>query len=73
MLILVILISNDSLISNEHYITFCYLPLISVRVSALKAVDILEAYEGTLEDDYPPENERYEHGEMLLYKVAMFR
>lgn len=44
-----------------------------MRVSALKAVDILEAYEGTLEDDYPPENERYEHGEMLLYKVAMFR
>jgi len=22
-----------------------------------------------LEDDYPPENERCEHGEMLLYKV----
>ncbi|KAK6124901.1 hypothetical protein DH2020_041362 [Rehmannia glutinosa] len=34
-----------------------------------KAVDILEAYEGTLEDDYPPDNERCEHGEMLLYKV----
>jgi len=30
----------------------------------------LEAYEGTLEDDYPPDNERYEHGEMLLYKVS---
>ena len=26
--------------------------------SASKAIDILEAYEGTLEDDYPPENER---------------
>ena len=37
--------------------------------SASKAVDILEAYEGTLEDDYPPDNERCEHGEMLLYKV----
>ncbi|MBA0774737.1 hypothetical protein Gotri_009928, partial [Gossypium trilobum] len=33
-----------------------------------KAVEILEAYEGTLEDDYPPDNERCEHGEMLLYK-----
>lgn len=38
-------------------------------ISALKAVEILEAYEGTLEDDYPPDNERCEHGEMLLYKV----
>ncbi|XP_018632751.1 N-terminal acetyltransferase A complex auxiliary subunit NAA15 isoform X2 [Nicotiana tomentosiformis] len=36
-----------------------------------KAVDILEAYEGTLEDDYPPENERCEHGEMLLYKISL--
>ncbi|KAL6568104.1 N-alpha-acetyltransferase 16, NatA auxiliary subunit [Orobanche hederae] len=34
-----------------------------------KAVVILEAYEGTLEDDYPPDNERCEHGEMLLYKL----
>ncbi|KAG4955373.1 hypothetical protein JHK85_041753 [Glycine max] len=39
------------------------------RVDASKAIEILEAYEGTLEDDYPPENERCEHGEMLLYKV----
>lgn len=38
--------------------------------SGSKAVEILEAYEGTLEDDYPPENERCEHGEMLLYKVS---
>lgn len=37
--------------------------------SPSKAIEILEAYEGTLEDDYPPENERCEHGEMLLYKV----
>ncbi|KAL2332403.1 hypothetical protein Fmac_019984 [Flemingia macrophylla] len=37
--------------------------------NASKAVEILEAYEGTLEDDYPPENELCEHGEMLLYKV----
>ncbi|KAK8988644.1 hypothetical protein V6N11_030027 [Hibiscus sabdariffa] len=36
-----------------------------------KAVEILEAYEGTLEDDYPPDTERCEHGEMLLYKVSL--
>ncbi|KAG6425966.1 hypothetical protein SASPL_110177 [Salvia splendens] len=36
-----------------------------------KAVDILQAYEGTLEDDYPPDNERIEHGEMLLYKISL--
>ncbi|GAA0148143.1 acetyltransferase [Lithospermum erythrorhizon] len=36
-----------------------------------KAIDILEAYEGTLEDDYPPDNERIEHGEMLLYKISL--
>jgi N-alpha-acetyltransferase 15/16, NatA auxiliary subunit len=39
------------------------------ETSASKAIEILEAYEGTLEDDYPPENERIEHGEMILYKV----
>ncbi|PWA64291.1 tetratricopeptide repeat (TPR)-containing protein [Artemisia annua] len=39
--------------------------------NASKAIDILEAYEGTLEEDYPPENERCEHGEMLLYKVIV--
>ncbi|KAI9107443.1 hypothetical protein K1719_021480 [Acacia pycnantha] len=38
--------------------------------NASKAVEILEAYEGTL-DDYPPENERCEHGEMLLYKISL--
>lgn len=37
--------------------------------SSSKAIEVLEAYEGTLEDDYPPDNERYEHSEMLLYKV----
>ncbi|GAA0157196.1 acetyltransferase [Lithospermum erythrorhizon] len=36
-----------------------------------KAIDILEAYEGTLEEDYPPDNERIEHGEMLLYKISV--
>ncbi|KAG9459346.1 hypothetical protein H6P81_003854 [Aristolochia fimbriata] len=36
-----------------------------------KAIEILEAYEGTLEDDYPPESERCEHGEMLLYKISI--
>ncbi|KAG8656320.1 N-terminal acetyltransferase A complex auxiliary subunit NAA15 isoform X2 [Manihot esculenta] len=39
--------------------------------NASKAVEILEAYEGTLEDDYPPDNELCEHGEMLLYKVSL--
>lgn len=36
-----------------------------------KAAEILEAYEGTLEEDYPPYNERYEHSEMLLYKISL--
>lgn len=39
--------------------------------NCLKALEILDAYEGTLEDDYPPDNERCEHGEMLLYKVSL--
>ncbi|KAL8098992.1 N-terminal acetyltransferase A complex auxiliary subunit NAA15-like isoform X2 [Apium graveolens] len=39
--------------------------------NALKAVNILEAYEGTLDDNHPPENERCEHGEMLLYKISL--
>ncbi|KAJ1429089.1 Tetratricopeptide-like helical domain superfamily [Sesbania bispinosa] len=39
--------------------------------NASKAVEILEAYEGTLEDDHPPDNERCEHGEMLLYKISL--
>lgn len=39
--------------------------------SASKAVEILEAYEGTLENDHPPDNERLEHGEMILYKVIL--
>ncbi|KAK9677157.1 hypothetical protein RND81_11G124400 [Saponaria officinalis] len=39
--------------------------------NASKAIEILEAYEGTLEDDYPPDNERIEHSEMLLYKVSL--
>ncbi|KAF2301340.1 hypothetical protein GH714_022967 [Hevea brasiliensis] len=39
--------------------------------NASKAVEILEAYEGTLEDDYPPDNEQCEHGEMLLYKISL--
>ncbi|KZV26098.1 N-alpha-acetyltransferase 15, NatA auxiliary subunit [Dorcoceras hygrometricum] len=42
-----------------------------LNFNALKAVDILEAYEGTLEDDYPPDNERGEHSEMLLYKISL--
>uniref|UniRef100_A0A7N0VK31 Uncharacterized protein n=2 Tax=Kalanchoe fedtschenkoi TaxID=63787 RepID=A0A7N0VK31_KALFE len=36
-----------------------------------KAVEILEAYEGTLEDDFPPYGERCEHGELMLYKVSL--
>ncbi|PON58919.1 N-terminal acetyltransferase A, auxiliary subunit [Trema orientale] len=39
--------------------------------NAVKAVEILEAYEGTLEDDFPPDSERCEHGEMLLYKISL--
>ncbi|XP_004506868.1 N-terminal acetyltransferase A complex auxiliary subunit NAA15-like [Cicer arietinum] len=39
--------------------------------NASKAVEILEAYEGTLENDFPPDNERCEHGEMLLYKISL--
>ncbi|KAL0724454.1 hypothetical protein Bca4012_039053 [Brassica carinata] len=39
--------------------------------NASKAVEILEAFEGTLEDDYPPENELCEHTEMILYKVSL--
>ncbi len=42
-----------------------------VGFSPSMAVKILEAYEGTLEEDSPPDNERYEHSEMLLYKVSM--
>ncbi|KAG1367624.1 N-terminal acetyltransferase A complex auxiliary subunit NAA15 [Cocos nucifera] len=51
------------------YLIFLFLLCMSVSVS--KAIEILEAYEGTLEDDYPPDNERYEHGEMLLYKISL--
>ncbi|CAL5210657.1 unnamed protein product [Lathyrus oleraceus] len=39
--------------------------------NASKAVEILEAYEGTLENDYPPDNERGEHVEMILYKISL--
>jgi hypothetical protein len=42
---------------------------LSTTCSSSKTIEVLEAYEGTLEDDYPPDNERYEHSEMLLYKV----
>ncbi|KAL5729406.1 N-alpha-acetyltransferase 16 [Ranunculus cassubicifolius] len=42
-----------------------------LNTNGSKAVDILEAYEGTLEDDYPPDSERCEHGEMLLYKISV--
>ncbi|XVE52132.1 hypothetical protein DITRI_Ditri02bG0097600 [Diplodiscus trichospermus] len=42
-----------------------------LNLNGAKAVEILEAYEGTLEDDYPPDNERCEHGEMLLYKISL--
>ncbi|XP_022752342.1 N-terminal acetyltransferase A complex auxiliary subunit NAA15-like isoform X1 [Durio zibethinus] len=45
------------------YAVFLFL----VDISGAKAIEILEAFEGTLEDDYPPDNERCEHGEMLLY------
>ncbi|KAL2926915.1 N-terminal acetyltransferase A complex auxiliary subunit NAA15 [Bienertia sinuspersici] len=42
-----------------------------LNLNASKAIEILEAYEGTLEDDYPPDNERGEHSEMLMYKVSL--
>ncbi|KAI3463358.1 hypothetical protein Pfo_020021 [Paulownia fortunei] len=42
-----------------------------LNLGGSKAVDILEAYEGTLENDYPPDNERCEHVEMLLYKISL--
>ncbi|CAN8240552.1 unnamed protein product [Cochlearia groenlandica] len=42
-----------------------------LNANASKAAEILEAYEGTLEDDYPPENELCEHTEMILYKVSL--
>ncbi|XP_010925105.1 N-terminal acetyltransferase A complex auxiliary subunit NAA15 isoform X2 [Elaeis guineensis] len=52
-----------------NWIGFAVSHHLSSNVS--KAIEILEAYEGTLEDDYPPDNERYEHGEMLLYKISL--
>lgn len=54
-------------ISNGDAVLICFS---LTWCSASKAVDILEAYEGTLDDNHPPENERCEHGEMLLYKVS---
>ncbi|WOL15048.1 N-alpha-acetyltransferase 15, NatA auxiliary subunit isoform X1 [Canna indica] len=39
--------------------------------NASKAINILEAYEGILEDNYPRDSERYEHGEILLYKISL--
>lgn len=56
----------DGFMLSFGLVLFCLL------YSGLKAIEILDAYEGTLEDDYPPDNERYEHGEMLLYKVFDF-
>lgn len=35
------------------------------------AVKVLEAYEGTLEEEYPPPSERFEHNELVLYKVLI--
>lgn len=34
-------------------------------------VNILDVYEGILEEDFFFESECYEYGEMLLYKVMM--
>jgi len=60
----------DGCFSNDIVLFWFFLVLsFFIWNSASKAIEILEAYEGTLEDDYPPENERCEHGEMLLYKV----
>lgn len=35
------------------------------------AVSVLKAYESTLDEDYPPPSEKYEHSEMLLYKAML--
>ena len=43
--------------------------MLVICISPQMAANILDAYEGTLEEDFPPESERYEHSEMLLYKV----
>ncbi len=43
-----------------------------VGFSPSMAVKILEAYEGTLEEYSPTNNERYEHSEMFLSKVNMW-
>jgi len=56
------------LLGTKPTILFFYFVL---GFSASKVIEILEAYEGTLDDDYPPDNERCEHSEMLLYKVRV--
>jgi hypothetical protein len=43
-----------------------------VGFSPSMAIKILEAYEGTLEEYSPTNNERYDHNEMFLYKVNMW-
>jgi peptide alpha-N-acetyltransferase len=49
----------------------CPLLFYGVGFNLSMAFKILEAYEGTLEKDSPIDNERYEHSEMLIYKVNM--
>lgn len=65
-------LQDNNLFVCVHVKVFVYLSLCYLFASGSKAIEILEAYEGTLEDDYPPENERCEHGEMLLYKVKPY-
>uniref|UniRef100_A0A804NNI1 BAR domain-containing protein n=1 Tax=Zea mays TaxID=4577 RepID=A0A804NNI1_MAIZE len=59
-----------SLKPNHHMNWIGFAVAHHLNFDSSKAVEVLEAYEGTLEDDYPPENERYEHNEMLLYKMT---
>ncbi|MFQ6621124.1 hypothetical protein Gotur_003080 [Gossypium turneri] len=59
---------------SDFIVEFDNLKVLGVLIgkpSDAKAAEILAAYEGTLEDDYPPDNERCEHGEMLLYKISL--
>ncbi|XP_062098866.1 N-terminal acetyltransferase A complex auxiliary subunit NAA15-like isoform X2 [Humulus lupulus] len=60
-----------SLKSNHRMNWIGFVVAHHLNSNALKAVEILKAYEGTLEDDFPPDNERCEHGEMLLYKISL--
>ncbi|CAI5947038.1 unnamed protein product [Closterium sp. NIES-64] len=54
---------------RANWIAFAVANHINGRLDV--ASQILSAYEGTLEDESPPDGEKYEHSEMLLYKVSL--